>query len=164
MTFLDMMRWIHILTMVVVLGGYIFLSLFWWPIVRRATDDVRLQVRLVSQTLRRFFTVVILGLTVQIMTGGLYLLPPAYRAFGSGMEFALASFHKVLIFKLVAVLIVMLLVPMQLFGMAFRLTRMDVGIYAFDPDLFARIGQRMQVVSYIIIALLTCIVILSTYL
>jgi hypothetical protein len=39
---------------------------------------------------------------------------------------------------------------------------MDAGIHEFDPDLFVRIVQRMQVVSYVIIALLTFTVIVST--
>ena len=128
MTIISIMRWIHILTMVVVLGGYIFLSFFWWPVIKRSTVDVRIQINLVAQTLRRFFTVVLLTLTVELMTGGLYLLPTAYRAFGGGQEFALAYFHKFLIIKLSAVFVILLMVPMQLFGMAFRLTRMDAGI------------------------------------
>jgi uncharacterized membrane protein len=156
--------WIHILSMVVVLGGYIFLSLFWWPVVGRAIEDVRLQVRLLGQTLRRFFTVVVLALTVLVLTGGLYLLPPAYRAFGAGDEARLATFHLVLLWKLGAVFVVLVLVPMQLFGMAFRLTRMDAGVYAFDPQLVARLSRRMQMVSYLIILLLAGVVILSTQL
>jgi uncharacterized membrane protein len=156
--------WIHILAMVVVLGGYIFLSMFWWPVLVRALADVRLQVRLLGQTLRRFFTVVVLALTVSVLTGGLYLLPPAYRAFGAGDEALLAAFHLVLLWKLAAVFVVLVLVPMQLFGMAFRLTRMDAGIYPFDPQLVARLGRRMQTVSYLIILLLTVVVILSTQL
>jgi uncharacterized membrane protein len=161
MDLISIIRWIHILTMVVLLGGYIFLCAFWWPVVKRATDEVRLQVRLVSLTLRRFFTSVVLALTVEILTGGLYLIPHAYRSFGSGDEMALAAFHQLLIWKLVAVFLVIFLVPMQLFGMAFRITRMDAGIYDVDPALFIRIMQRMQVVSYAIIALLTFIVIVS---
>ena len=161
MDFISIIRWIHILTMVVLLGGYIFLCAFWWPVVKRATDEVRLQVRLVSLTLRRFLTSVVLALTVEILTGGLYLIPHAYRSFGSGDEMALAAFHQLLIWKLVAVFLVIFLVPMQLFGMAFRITRMDAGIYDVDPDLFIRIMQRMQVVSYVMIALLTFIVIVS---
>jgi hypothetical protein len=51
---------------------------------------------------------------------------------------------------------------MQLFGMAFRLTRMDAGILDVDTDLVARLTQRMQVVSYVLIALLTLVVIIST--
>jgi uncharacterized membrane protein len=156
--------WIHLLSMVVVLGGYIFLSMFWWPVVRRASEDVRLQVRLLGQTLRRFFTVVVLALTVLVLTGGLYLLPPAYRAFGGGDEARLATFHLVLLWKLGAVFVVLVLVPMQLFGMAFRLTRMDAGIYPFDPQLVARLDRRMQMVSYLIILLLAGVVILSTQL
>ena len=161
MTIISIMRWIHILTMVIVLGGYLFLSFFWWPVVRRAEMDIRLKIHLIAQTLRRFFTTVVLALTVELLTGGLYLLPPAYRAFGAGQEFALASFHKFLIIKLIAVFIILLLVPMQLFGMAFRLTRMDAGILDVDADLVHRITQRMQVVSYILIALLILVVIVS---
>jgi uncharacterized membrane protein len=162
MEIISIIRWIHILTMVLLLGGYLFLCVFWWPVVRRATDDVRLQVRLVSLTLRRFFTSVVLALAVQILTGGLYLIPHAYRSFGSGDEMALAAFHYLLIWKLGAVFFVIFLVPMQLFGMTFRITRMDAGIHDFNPDLFVRIMQRMQVVSYVIIALLTFTVIVST--
>lgn len=162
MEVISMIRWIHILTMVVLLGGYLFLCVFWWPVVRRATDDVRLQVRLVSLTFRRFFTSVVLALTVEILTGGLYLIPHAYRSFGSGDEMALATFHQLLIWKLSAVFLVVLLVPMQLFGMGFRITRMDAGIHDVDPDLFVRIMRRMQGVSYVLIALLTFIVIVST--
>jgi len=162
MGIISIIRWIHILTMVVLLGGYLFLCVFWWPVVRRATDDVRLQVRLVSLTLRRFFTSAVLALTVQILTGGLYLIPHAYRSFGSGDEMAFAAFHQLLIWKLVAVFLVLFLVPMQLFGMAFRITRMDAGIHDFDPDLFVRVMRRMQGVSYAIIALLTFTVIVST--
>lgn len=161
MSLVTVMLWIHVLAMVVVLGGYLFLSFFWWPVLRRTIEDVRLQVRVIARTLRRFYTTVILALTVQILTGGLYLLPPAYRIFGAGDEAALAAFHRLLIIKLAAVLLVLLLVPMQLFGMAFRLTRMDAGIYSFDPDLFTRIGQRMQTVSYIIIVLLALVVVIS---
>ena len=164
MSIVPIMHWIHILAMVVVLGGYIFLSVFWWPVIRQSTKDVRLQIHLVAQTLRRFFTTAVLALTVQLLTGGLYLLPPAYRAFGAGQEMALASFHKFLIIKLVLVFVVLLLVPMQLFGMGFRITRMDAGILEIDADLFARIIQRMQVVSYVIIGLLTLVVIVSTQL
>ena len=156
--------WIHILAMVVVLGGYIFLSLFWWPILVRAVADVRLQVRLLAQTLRRFFTVVVLALTVLVLTGGLYLLPPAYRAFGMGDEVRLAAFHLVLLWKLGMVFVVFILVPMQLFGLAFRLTRMDAGVYPFDPQLAKRLGRRLQMVSYLIIVLLTAVVIFSTQL
>jgi uncharacterized membrane protein len=156
--------WIHLLAMVVVLGGYIFLSMFWWPVLVRTIADVRLQVRLVGQTLRRFFTVVVLALTVLVLTGGLYLLPPAYRAFGAGDESRLAAFHLVLLWKLVAVFVVLVLVPMQLFGMTFRLTRMDAGIYPFDAQAVARLGRRLQTVSYLIIMLLTVVVILSTQL
>jgi uncharacterized membrane protein len=156
--------WIHILAMVVVLGGYIFLSLFWWPVLVRAVADVRVQVHVLGQTLRRFFTVVVLALTVLVLTGGLYLLPPAYRAFGAGDETRLAAFHLVLLWKLGAVFVVLILVPMQLFGMAFRLTRMDAGVYPFDPQLATRLGQRLQMVSYLIIVLLTAVVILSTQL
>jgi uncharacterized membrane protein len=156
--------WIHILAMVVVLGGYIFLSMFWWPVLVRTIADVGLRVRLLGQTLRRFFTVVVLALTVLVLTGGLYLLPPAYGAFGVGDEIRLAAFHLVLLWKLAAVFVVLVLVPMQLFGMAFRLTRMDAGIYPCDPQVVARLGRRMQTVSYLIIVLLTAVVILSTQL
>jgi hypothetical protein len=121
-------------------------------------------VRLLGQTLRQFFTVVVLALTVLVITGGLYLLPPAYRAFGAGDEALLAAFHLVLLWKLGAVFVVLVLVPMQLFGLAFRLTRMDAGIYPFDPQMAARLGRRMQIVSYLIIVLLTGVVILSTQL
>ena len=162
MGIISIIRWIHILTMVVLLGGYFFLCVFWWPVVKRATDDVRLQVRLVSLTLHRFFTAVVLALTVQMLTGGLYLIPHAYRSFGRGDEMALAAFHQLLIWKLVAVFLVIFLVPMQLFGMAFRITRMDAGIHDFNPALFVRIMQRMHVVSYVIIGLLTFAVIVST--
>jgi uncharacterized membrane protein len=150
--------------MVVVLGGYVFLSLFWWPVLLRVVEDVHLQVRLLGQTLRRFFTVVVLALTVSVLTGGLYLLPPAYQAFEAGDEALLATFHLVLLWKLGAVFVVLVLVPMQLFGLAFRLTRMDAGIYPFDPQMAGRLGQRMQMVSYLIIVLLTGVVILSTQL
>ena len=156
--------WIHLLAMVVVLGGYTFLSLFWWPVLMQAEIEVRTQVRLAGRTLRRFFTAVVLALTLQILTGGLYLLPPAYRAFGAGQEAALAAFHRALLLKLGVVFLVLILVPMQLFGMAFRLTRMDAGIYPLDAQAVARIGQRLQVVSYLIIVLLTLAVILSTQL
>ncbi|MGQ4810640.1 hypothetical protein NKDENANG_04138 [Candidatus Entotheonellaceae bacterium PAL068K] len=156
--------WFHVLAMVVVLGGYTFLSVFWWPALRRATDDVRLQVSLLGQTLRRFFPVVVVALMIQVVTGGLYLLPPAYRAFGSGDEAALATFHLLLLIKLGAAFLVLILVPMQLFGMASRLTRMDAGVYPFDPQAFTRIAQRLQVVSYLIIGLLTVMVVLSLHL
>jgi uncharacterized membrane protein len=162
MSLYTVMLCMHILAMVVVLGGYIFLSLFWWPVLRRATEDVRLQVRCLGQTLRRFFTTVVLALTIQILTGGLYLLPPAYGAFRAGDEAALATFHLLLMVKLAAVFLVLLLVPMQLFGMALRLTRMDAGIYPYDADVVRRVGRRMQAVSYLIIVLLTLVVILST--
>jgi uncharacterized membrane protein len=156
--------WVHILAMVIVLGGYIFLGMFWWPVLTRTGIDVRLQVRLLGQTLRRFFTTVVLALMLQVLTGGLYLLPPAYRAFGAGDEAALATFHLLLLLKLVAVFLVLILVPVQLFGMAFRLTRMDAGIAPLDPQLVGRTERRMQIVSYLIIALLTCVVVLSTQL
>jgi hypothetical protein len=162
MLFYSVMFWLHLLAAIVVLGGYVFLSLFWLPVLLRATEDVRLQVRCMGQTLRRFFTTVVLALTVQILTGGLYLLPPAYRVFGAGDEMALVTFHRLLLIKLVAVFLVLLLVPMQLFGMAFRLTRMDAGIYPYDPQVVTRVSQRMQVISYSIIVLLTLVVLVST--
>jgi len=147
--------------MVVVLGGYIFLSVFWWPVLQRTLADVQVHVRCLSQTLRRFFTVVLLALTLELMTGGLYLLPVA-RTARAGSELALGTFYTVLGIKLAAVFLVMLLVPMQLFGMAFRLTRMDAGIYPYDVHVVQRVSQRMQTVSYLIIALLTLVVVLST--
>ena len=151
---------LHLFSMVVILGGYIFLSLFWWPVLRRTTAEVHVQVRCLGQTLRRFFTVVVLALTLELMTGGLYLLPLA-RTARAGSEAALATFYTLLSIKLAAVFLVMLLVPMQLFGMAFRLTRMDAGIYPYDAAVVQRVGQRMQTVSYLIIALLTLVVVLS---
>jgi uncharacterized membrane protein len=151
---------LHILAMVIVLGGYIFLSLFWWPVLQRTLADVQVHVRCLSQTLRRFFTVVLLALTLELMTGGLYLLPVA-RTARAGSEPALATFYTGLGIKLVAVFLVLLLVPMQLFGMAFRLTRMDAGIYPYDTHVVRRVGQRIQTVSYLIIALLTLVVVLS---
>lgn len=147
---------------IIVLGGYIFLAVFWWPVVQRTLTDVQLQVRLLGQTLRRFFTVAILAFMLQIMTGGLYMLPAAYRTFGAGA--ALDTFHRLLFIKLVMVFLVLFLVPMQLFGMTFRLTRMDAGIYPFDAQVVARIGRRMQIVSYCIIVLLTLVVLISTQL
>src|SRR5919198_3278759 len=156
-------RCLHILTVVIVLGGYLFLSMFWWPVLRRTVTDVAVQVRCLSQTLRRFFTVVLLALTLELLTGGLYLLPAARTARASS-ESALTTFYLVLGIKLGAVFLVLILVPMQLFGMAFRLTRMDAGIYPLDAQAVARIGQRLQVVSYLIIALLTLTVVLSTQL
>jgi hypothetical protein len=51
---------------------------------------------------------------------------------------------------------------MQLFGLTFRLTRMDAGVYPFDPQVFRHTVQRLQMVSYCIIALLTLTVMLST--
>jgi uncharacterized membrane protein len=151
---------IHILAMVVVLGGYIFLTLFWWPVLRQTIPDGPLYVRCLGQTLRRFFTVVLLALTLALMTGGLYLLPAA-RAARAGSDIALTAFYTLLGVKLAAVFLVMLLVPMQLFGMAFRLTRMDAGIYPYDAGLVQRLSQRMQVVSSLIIGLLTLVVVLS---
>ena len=151
---------LHILAMVIMLGGYIFLSMFWWPVLQRTLPDVQLHVRCLSQTLRRFFTVVLLALTLELMTGGLYLLPVA-RTARAGSEPALSAFYTVLGIKLAAVFLVLLLVPMQLFGMAFRLTRMDAGIYPYDVQVVHRVGQRMQTVSYLIIALLTLVVVLS---
>ena len=162
MAFFNLMRWIHILSMIVVLGGYIFLTAFWLPVIRRSTEDVRIRVHFLARTLRPFFTAVVLALMLLIMTGGLYLLPPAYRAFGAGDELALASFHLVLILKLASVFVVAFLVPMQLFSMAFRLTRMDAGIYPMDAEMVDRVTGRIQVVSYLIIALLVVIVVLST--
>jgi hypothetical protein len=94
------------------------------------------------------------------MTGGLYLLPAARMARASH-EAVLATFYIVLGIKLAAVFLIMILVPMQLFGMAFRLTRMDAGIYPYDARVVQRVGQRMQVVSYLIIILLTVVVVLS---
>ena len=152
---------IHILCMAVVLGGYAFLAVFWWPVLRRASEDIRLQLRLLGQTLRRFFPVVVLALMLQVVTGGLYLLPPAYRAFGAGDEAALATFHLLLIVKLVAVFLVLILVPMQLFGIAYRLTRMDAEVYPFDPQVVAHTARRLQMASYLIITLLTVAVVLS---
>jgi uncharacterized membrane protein len=154
----------HVLTMVVVLGGYVFLAFFLWPVLHTQAIDGRVQVHVLGQTLRRFFTAVVVALMLQIMSGGLYLLPPAYRAFQAGDEAALAHFHLFLILKLSATFLVLILVPMQLFGMAFRLTRMDAGIYPYDPHVVSRVGQRMQMVSYIIIVLLTTIVLLSSQL
>lgn len=151
---------LHILAMVIVLGGYFFLSIFWWPVLQRTLTDIPLQVRCLSQTLRRFFTVVVLALTLELMTGGLYLLPAARLARASH-EPVLATFYIVLGIKLAAVFLIMILVPMQLFGMAFRLTRMDAGIYPYDAHVVRRVGQRMQVVSYLIIILLTVVVVLS---
>ena len=151
---------LHILAMVVVLGGYIFLSMFWWPVLQRTLADVQVRVRCLSQTLRRFFTVVLLALTLELMTGGLYLLPVA-RTARADSEPALSAFYTVLGIKLAAVFLVLILVPMQLFGMAFRLTRMDAGIYPYDAHVVQRVGQRMQTVSYLIIALLTLVVVLS---
>src|SRR5215475_6365738 len=153
-------RCLHILTMVIVLGGYLFLSIFWWPVLHRTLTDVAVQVRCLSQTLRRFFTVVLLALTLELMTGGLYLLPVA-RVARAGSAAALATFYTLLGIKLAAVFLVMLLVPMQLFGMAFRLTRMDAGIYPYDADVVQRVSRRMQTISYLIIALLTLVVVLS---
>ena len=153
-------RCLHILTMVIVLGGYLFLSVFWWPVLQRTLTDVPIQVRCLSQTLRRFFTVVVLALTVELMTGGLYLLPAA-RMLRAGNEPVLTTFYIVLAIKLAAVFLIMILVPMQLFGMAFRLTRMDAGIYPYDAQIVQRVGQRMQTVSYLIIILLTLVVVLS---
>jgi uncharacterized membrane protein len=146
--------------MVIVLGGYLFLSVFWWPVLQRTLTDITLQVRCLSQTLRRFFTVVVLALTLELMTGGLYLLPAARMA-RVGHESVLATFYTVLGIKLALVLLIMILVPMQLFGMAFRLTRMDAGIYPYDAQVVQRVGRRMQVVSYLIIILLTLVVVLS---
>src|SRR5215470_5838297 len=153
-------RCLHILTMVIILGGYLFLSVFWWPVLQRTLADVQVHVRCLRQTLRRFFTVVLLALTLELMTGGLYLLPAARTARASS-EPALAAFYTVLGIKLAAVFLVLLLVPMQLFGMAFRLTRMDAGIYPYDADIVQRVSQRMQVISYLIIVLLTLVVVLS---
>ena len=158
------MLWIHTLTMVLVLGGYVFLACFLWPVLHHTELDTRVQVHVLGRTLRRFFTVVVVALMVQILSGGLYLLPPAYRAFQAGDEAALAHFHLFLILKLLATFCVLILVPMQLFGMAFRLTRMDAGIYPYDPDVVRRVGQRLQLVSYGIIILLTAIVLLSSQL
>ena len=156
-------RCLHILTMVIVLGGYLFLSVFWWPVLQRTLTDVAIQVRCLSQTLRRFFTVVLLALTLELMTGGLYLLPAARTARASSAS-ALATFYLVLGIKLAAVFLILILVPMQLFGMAFRLTRMDAGIYLYDTSIVQRVSQRMQIVSYLIILLLTLVVVLSSQL
>ena len=65
--------------------------------------------------------------------------------------------------KLAAVFLVLLLVPMQLFGLASRLTRMDAGILPFDPELYARLTKRMQIVSYVLITLLTLATIISIH-
>ena len=153
-------RCLHILTMVIVLGGYLFLSVFWWPVLQRTLTDVAIQVRCLSQTLRRFFTVVLLALTLELLTGGLYLLPAA-RTARAGSASALATFYLVLGIKLAAVFLILILVPMQLFGMAFRLTRMAAGIYPYDASIVQRVSQRMQTVSYLIILLLTLVVVLS---
>ena len=156
-------RCVHILTMVIVLGGYLFLSVFWWPVLQRTLTDVAVQVRCVSQTLRRFFTVVLLALTLELMTGGLYLLPAA-RTAKAHSEAMLATFYLVLGIKLAAVFLILILVPMQLFGMAFRLTRMDAGIYPYDAHIVRRVSQRMQIVSYLIMLLLALVVVLSSQL
>lgn len=153
-------RSLHLLTMVVLLGGYIFLSFFLMPVLQRTLMDVQSYVRCLGQTLRRFFTVVLLALTLELMTGGLYLLPVARDARAASPE-ALSTLYIMVGVKLAALLLVMLLVPMQLFGMAFRLTRMDAGIYPYDADVVQRITRRMQTVSYLIIALLTFVVVLS---
>jgi predicted nucleic acid-binding Zn ribbon protein len=38
---------------------------------------------------------------------------------------------------------------------------MDAGIYPYDAQVVQRVGRRMQVVSYLIIILLTLVVVLS---
>src|SRR5262245_1725832 len=124
-------RCLHMLMVVIVLGGYLFLSVFWWPVLQRTLTDVAVQVRCLSQTLRRFFTVVLLALTLELMTGGLYLLPAARTARASS-ESALAAFYLVLGIKLAAVFLILILVSMQLFVMTFRLMRMAVGIFSYS--------------------------------
>lgn len=156
--------WIHLLSMVVVLGGYTFLSAFWWPVLMRTEMDLGLRVHLAGQTLRQFFTAVVLALTLEVLSGGLYLLPQAYLAFGAGSETGLGGFHRLLLVKLVAVFVVLILVPMQLFGMTVRLTRMDAGIYPLDAALVQRLGKRLQMVSCLIVLLLVLVVIVSTQL
>ncbi len=153
-------RCLHLLTMVVLLGGYVFLSFFLLPVLQRTLMDVQSYVRCLGQTLRRFFTVVLLALTLELMTGGLALLPMARLARQASPE-ALSTFYILMSLKLAAVLLVMLLVPMQLFSIAFRLTRMDAGIYPYDADVVQRVTRRMQHVSYMIIGLLTLVVVLS---
>src|SRR5215471_7761691 len=140
-------RCLHILTMVIVLGGYLFLSVFWWPVLQRTLTDVAVQVRCLSQTLRRFFTMVLLALTLELITENLYLLPAA-RTTRASSESVLSIFYLVLGIKLATVFLILLLVPMQLFGMAFRLTRMDAGIYPYDAHVVQRVSQRMQAISY----------------
>ena len=153
---------LHILTMVIVLGGYLFLSVFWWPVCPALYGRPR-RSPYVSQTLRINLPVVLLALTLALMTGGLYLLPVA-RAARANSESALATFYLVLGIKLAAVFLILILVPMQLFGMAFRLTRMDACVYPYDAHIVQRVSQRMQVVSYLIILLLTLVVVLSSQL
>ncbi|GIX47567.1 MAG: hypothetical protein KatS3mg131_1778 [Candidatus Tectimicrobiota bacterium] len=154
------MHWLHLLAMVVVLGGYLFLSFFLWPTLRELDAEVRLQVRLLGRLLRRFFTVVVVALMVEILTGGLYLLPATVAA-GQGSG-ALAAFYRLLLVKLGLVFVALLLVPLQLFGLGFRLTRMDAGVAPFDAAAAQRVMRRLQGVSLLIAALLTAVVLLST--
>ena len=158
------MRCLHLLAMVVVLGGYIFLSLFLWPALQYVTPDTRLQLRLLGRVLQRFFTVVVLALMVAIITGGLYLLGPAVQAHSAGTATALSAFYRLLLLKLIIVFLVLLLVPVQLFGMTFRLTRMDAGLIPFEADVVRSVCQRLQVLSYLIVLLLTLVVLLSVQL
>lgn len=162
MLFYNVMHLLHLLTTMLVLGGYIFVVFFWWPVLPQALPEVRLQVRCIGQTLRRFLTTVVLALTLQLLTGGLYLLPPRYQAVGTGE--ALAVFHRLLLYKLIFLFLLLILVPMQLFSIATKLTRIDAGIYPFDEQVVERLRRRFLSVSYCIIALLLIIVILSTYL
>ena len=69
MAFFDLMRWIHVLSMIVVLGGYVFLTAFWLPVIRRSSEDVRVRVHFLARTLRPFFTAVVLALMLLILTG-----------------------------------------------------------------------------------------------
>ena len=162
MAFFNLMRWIHVLSMIVVLGGYVFLTAFWLPVIRRSSEDVRVLGALPGAHPAAFLHRRRAGPDAVDPDRRAVPCRRAYRAFGAGDEPALAAFHLALIVKLAAVFVVAFLVPMQLFGMAFRLTRMDAGIYPLDAEVVQRVTGRMQVVSYLIIALLVLTVVVST--
>ena len=160
MAFYDFMHWIHVLSMIVILGGYIFLAAFWLPVLRRSGEDVRVgctswRVRYALLHHRRAGPDApdSDGRPVPAAAG----LPGLWRGRRTGVGgISPHPYHQAGVGFVVA-----LLVPMQLFGMAFRITRMDAGIYPLDAEAVQRVTGRMQVVSWIIIALLVLTVVLS---
>jgi uncharacterized membrane protein len=136
---MSLLVWLHIMGVVISLGGGLFFVLVFLPTLKSLPDPHQ-RMKVMAESLKYFHPLFLFGICLTFMTGAMRLTDLKI-GFGA---FYYSSVGKILIWKFSMTMLIFLLASMQCFGMGLKLGRMANGVIPGDLATQERYARKIK--------------------